>query len=282
MKYRPGTDYRAISGAQLDAIVVAVGYDVTNSELLGLLLDEAAEKFINDHYWLGFSSPSKLQQQLTRIGKAADKLFRRLESEDSRVADAAKRLHLTLMAAQDDFLLESVLNSGLGGTKEDRFRQLVDQIHNIDPGKPDVFKKIAKRVHTVTKRAAEQQELQFKATGDRDRNCGKKAVATLLDALITIYRTCFQRAGLTSMINGDTPNGPLVDRSINMITYHMISRSNFFQRNTTGAAFISSMPLRMRALSSWMEATRRWRRKVRAIFEKAHSIRLSQEPCLGV
>lgn len=74
----------------------------------------------------------------------------------------------------------------------------------------------------------------------------------------------------------------LVDRSINMITYHMISRSNFFQRNTTGAAFISSMPLRMRALSSWMEATRRWRRKVRAIFEKAHSIRLSQEPCLGV
>ncbi len=74
----------------------------------------------------------------------------------------------------------------------------------------------------------------------------------------------------------------LVDRSINMVTYQASSKSNFFQRNTTGAAFISSIPLRMRALSSGMEVTRIWRRKVRAIFEKAHSIRLSQEPCLGV
>jgi hypothetical protein len=74
----------------------------------------------------------------------------------------------------------------------------------------------------------------------------------------------------------------LVVRFINMVTYHATSRSNFFQRNTTGAAFISSMPFKMRALSSGIEATRIWRRKVRAIFENAHSIRLSQDPCLGV
>ncbi len=73
-----------------------------------------------------------------------------------------------------------------------------------------------------------------------------------------------------------------VDHSIDMVTCHASSKSNFFRRNTTGAVFISSMPLRMRALSSGTEATRIWRRKVRAIFEKAHSIRLSQEPCLGV
>ncbi|MGB4228659.1 MAG: hypothetical protein WBJ68_18855, partial [Candidatus Dechloromonas phosphoritropha] len=42
----------------------------------------------------------------------------------------------------------------------------------------------------------------------------------------------------------------LVERSSNMITYHVSSRSNFFQRNTTGVAFISSIPFRMRALSS--------------------------------
>lgn len=74
----------------------------------------------------------------------------------------------------------------------------------------------------------------------------------------------------------------LVVRPINTITFHAASKSNFFQRNTTGAAFISSMPFKMRALSSQIEATRIWRKKVRAIFEKAHSIRLSQEPCLGV
>ena len=83
--------------------------------------------------------------------------------------------------------------------------------------------------------------------------------------------------------NQDTETfNALVDRSVNMLTNHASSRSNFFQRKTTGAAFISSMPFKMRALSSGIEATRIWRRKVRAIFEKAHSIRLSQEPCLGV
>lgn len=83
-------------------------------------------------------------------------------------------------------------------------------------------------------------------------------------------------------IDNDEIAARLVDRSVNMLTNHATSRSNFFQRNTTGAAFISSMPLRMRALSSGIEATRIWRRKVRAIFEKVHSMRLSQEPCLGV
>ena len=99
-----------------------------------------------------------------------------------------------------------------------------------------------------------------------------------------------QAAGLTERLTDAQAQGRqglaqterLVDRSINIVTNHTASRSNFFQRNTTGAAFISSTPFRMRALSSAIEATRIWRRKVRAIFEKAHSIRLSQEPCLGV
>ena len=48
------------------------------------------------------------------------------------------------------------------------------------------------------------------------------------------------------------------------------------------AARVSAMPLRMRCFRSSFELTRMCRRNVRAIFEKAHSIRLSQEPCLGV
>ena len=67
-----------------------------------------------------------------------------------------------------------------------------------------------------------------------------------------------------------------------MITYQTKPRSNLFQRKTTGEALNSSMPFRMRAFSSSIDLTRMWRRKVRAILEKAHSIRLSQEPCLGV
>lgn len=76
--------------------------------------------------------------------------------------------------------------------------------------------------------------------------------------------------------------GALVVSSNKRYTHHARSRSNLFQRRTTGAALISSMPLRMRALSSSLEVTRMWRRKLRAIFENTHSIKLSQEPCLGV
>lgn len=65
-------------------------------------------------------------------------------------------------------------------------------------------------------------------------------------------------------------------------TNQAISMSNFFQRTTTGVSFISAMPLRIRAFSSATDFTRMWRRKVRAILEKTHSMRLSQEPCLGV
>jgi len=74
----------------------------------------------------------------------------------------------------------------------------------------------------------------------------------------------------------------LVVRSINTNTYQATPRSNLFQRKTTGEALNSAMPFRMRCLSSSIDLTRMWRRKVRAILEKAHSIRLSQEPCLGV
>ena len=74
----------------------------------------------------------------------------------------------------------------------------------------------------------------------------------------------------------------LVVRSIKTNTYQVTPRSNLFHRNTTGDAFISAMPLRMRSFRSSLDVTRMCRRNVRAILEKAHSIKLSHEPCLGV
>ena len=74
----------------------------------------------------------------------------------------------------------------------------------------------------------------------------------------------------------------LVVRSIKHDTYQATPRSNLFHRNTTGAALISAMPGRTRCFKASFEGTRMCRRKVRTIFEKAHSIRLSHEPCFGV
>lgn len=50
----------------------------------------------------------------------------------------------------------------------------------------------------------------------------------------------------------------------------------------TGCRLTSSMPAMMRSLSSCFEVTRMWRRMERANLEKKPSMRLSQEPCLGV
>jgi len=74
----------------------------------------------------------------------------------------------------------------------------------------------------------------------------------------------------------------LVVRPIKNGAYQATPRSNLFQRNTTGDALISAMPFRMRCFRSSLDATRMCRKKVRAILEKAHSIKLSQEPCFGV
>ena len=74
----------------------------------------------------------------------------------------------------------------------------------------------------------------------------------------------------------------LVYRFVNSITFYISPKSNFFQRNGTGASLISAIPLSILSLSSTFDATRMCLRNVRAIFEKAHSIRFSQEPCLGV
>jgi len=49
-----------------------------------------------------------------------------------------------------------------------------------------------------------------------------------------------------------------------------------------GMAITSSMPAMMRSLSSCFDATRMWRRTDRANLEKKPSMRLSQEPCVGV
>ena len=50
--------------------------------------------------------------------------------------------------------------------------------------------------------------------------------------------------------------GELVVSSIKTITYQASPRSNLFHRNTTGAALISAMPLRMRVFSSSLDLTR--------------------------
>src|SRR3982074_3531846 len=50
----------------------------------------------------------------------------------------------------------------------------------------------------------------------------------------------------------------------------------------TGYRLTSSIPAMMRSLSSCFDATRMWRRTERANLEKKPSMRLSQEPCLGV
>ena len=50
----------------------------------------------------------------------------------------------------------------------------------------------------------------------------------------------------------------------------------------TGCRLTSSMAAMMRSLSSCLEVTRMWRKTERASLEKKPSIKLSQEPCLGV
>src|SRR6516162_558108 len=50
----------------------------------------------------------------------------------------------------------------------------------------------------------------------------------------------------------------------------------------TGWRLTSSIPAMMRFLSSCFDATRMWRRTERANLEKKPSMRLSQEPCVGV
>ena len=74
----------------------------------------------------------------------------------------------------------------------------------------------------------------------------------------------------------------LVFRFIKIFTNQAMLRLKFFQRYTTGDALISAMPFKMRSLSSSLLDTRICRRKVRAIFENAVSIKFNHEPCLGV
>ena len=50
----------------------------------------------------------------------------------------------------------------------------------------------------------------------------------------------------------------------------------------TGWRLTSSILAMMRSLSSCFDATRMWRKTERANLEKNPSMRLSQEPCVGV
>ena len=56
--------------------------------------------------------------------------------------------------------------------------------------------------------------------------------------------------------SGETVAKILVVRFINSITYQVSSRSNFFQRNGTGASLISAIPLSIRSFNSSLEVTR--------------------------
>ena len=112
------------------------------------------------------------------------------------------------------------------------------------------------------------------------RHCNEKAPRTVnIEAFST---DATDSAVCNRRIEQVTIHGALVVRFIKQATNHVTPRSNLFQRKTTGEALISAMPVAMRCLSSAVEVTRMCRRNVRAIFENAHSIRLSQEPCLGV
>ena len=62
----------------------------------------------------------------------------------------------------------------------------------------------------------------------------------------------------------------------------MISSILYFHRKTTGAALTSRMYWRRRSASSDLLATRISRSSVRVILLKKFSIRLSQDPWVGV
>ena len=116
------------------------------------------------------------------------------------------------------------------------------------------------------------------------RKPGKKEKRDIKEELkLTLLPMAFSKqVAVTVWIDPTARLLVLVIRFINDITYQFKPRSNLFHRKMTGVALNSSMPLRMRAFSSSTDLTRMCRRKARAILEKAHSIRLSQEPCLGV
>ena len=65
-------------------------------------------------------------------------------------------------------------------------------------------------------------------------------------------------------------------------SYQAASASLYDQVWMTGWRLTSSIPAKMRSLSSCFEVTRMWRRTERANLEKKPSMRLSHEPCLGV
>src|SRR5580765_4450678 len=65
-------------------------------------------------------------------------------------------------------------------------------------------------------------------------------------------------------------------------SYQAASASLYDQVWMTGWRLTSSIPAKMRSLSSCFEVTRMWRKTERANLEKKPSMRLSQEPCLGV
>jgi hypothetical protein len=72
---------------------------------------------------------------------------------------------------------------------------------------------------------------------------------TVLSVLLLVGPVSSAPAQAGTPLSGDSggnvgciPCDGLVVRFIILFTYHAIPRSNFFQRKTTGAAFISAMP----------------------------------------
>lgn len=111
MKYREDIDYRPITSDQVK--VVAYSLKGVDHDALRNDLDGAAIQYIRDHYE---------QQTFPRL-----KLEKRLDS----VGNAAKRLLLAL-DVQDSIELESILNNGLGGGRDDRLSPLVAQLRALE------------------------------------------------------------------------------------------------------------------------------------------------------
>jgi hypothetical protein len=85
---------------------------------------------------------------------------------------------------------------------------------------------------------------------------GDVYVLLYIDHHDAAYRWAENRKVTINPVTGAMQMVTLVVRSTKILTNYITPRSHFFQRKTTGAAFISSMPFKMRVFSSATELTR--------------------------
>ncbi|HRH79464.1 MAG TPA: hypothetical protein PLW81_00280 [Thiobacillaceae bacterium] len=221
MKYRVSVNYQPITDQQIKEITEVVGHEANGMALMRLQLDEAAEEFIVGHHWQSFSSPSGLVKLLTRISKAAQKLSDRLSSGDKRATDAARRLVAALVATQDSFELESILNVGIGGKREDRLGPLVDDLRHADADRLATLMPAIEMLRKVAEGAASR--LATQKNHGRDRHQKNHAVVTLLEELRRIYMEHFGRIGIASDYGAGGPFIRFVEGVLDAISRNLSS-----------------------------------------------------------